>query len=146
VSHLSDNTDPVIALSRAEEDAALLEYFERRAALPATPKSEVWCAEQVNRLLGEMDEFFARRASEAPAEAVPEPPDPSQPEQPQRSPRQRKPRQPTLASVSKQARKAGFEVARYEIKPDGTVVVITGKSESTEPNPWLADLRREERQ
>ena len=44
------------------------------------------------------------------------------------SKRQRKPRRPTLASVAKQASKAGIEVARYEIKPDGTVVVVTGKS------------------
>src|SRR5262245_23371536 len=34
--------------------------------------------------------------------------------------RQRKPRRPSLASVAKQARKAGIEVARYEIKPDNT--------------------------
>jgi hypothetical protein len=54
---------------------------------------------------------------------------------------QRKPRKPTLASIVKQARKAAIEVARYEIKPDGTIAVITGKSESTESNPWLDDLR-----
>jgi hypothetical protein len=29
----------------------------------------------------------------------------------------------------------------YEIKPDGTVVVVTGKSEATEPNPWFDDLK-----
>jgi hypothetical protein len=57
------------------------------------------------------------------------------------APRQRKPRRPTLAGVSKQASRAGIEVARYEIKPDGTVVVVTGKSEATEPNPWLDDLK-----
>jgi hypothetical protein len=55
--------------------------------------------------------------------------------------RRHKPRQPTLARVSKQAAKAGIEVARYEIKPDGTFVVVTGKSESTESNPWLDDLK-----
>ena len=59
--------------------------------------------------------------------------------QPER--RLRKPRGPTLTSVSKQASRAGIEVARYEIKPDGTVVVVTGKSEATEPNPWLDDLK-----
>src|SRR5262245_31095231 len=42
--------------------------------------------------------------------------------------RQRKPRRPSLASVAKQASKAGIEVARYEIKPDGSVVVVTGES------------------
>ena len=59
--------------------------------------------------------------------------------QPER--RLRKPRGPTLTSVSKKASRAGIEVARYEIKPDGTVVVVTGKSEATEPNPWLDDLK-----
>jgi hypothetical protein len=57
-------------------------------------------------------------------------------------PRQSKPRRPTLASLSK-----GIAVARYEIRPDGTIVVVTGTPEpSTESNPWLADLRREEKQ
>ena len=55
--------------------------------------------------------------------------------------RSRRQRKPTLTSVSKQASRAGIEVARYEIKPDGTVVVVTGKSEATEPNPWLDDLK-----
>jgi hypothetical protein len=55
--------------------------------------------------------------------------------------RQRKTRKPTLASVAKQANNAALEVARYEVKPDGTVIVVTGKSESTEPNPWLDDLK-----
>src|SRR6516225_9739097 len=41
--------------------------------------------------------------------------------------RQHKPRRPTLASVAKQATKAALDVARYEVKPDGTVVVVTGK-------------------
>ena len=56
--------------------------------------------------------------------------------------RQRKPRRPSLASVAKQARKAGIEVARYEVKPDNTVVVVIGEPESTAlENPWLADLK-----
>ena len=59
--------------------------------------------------------------------------------------RQRKPRRPSLASVAKQARKAGIEVARYEIKPDNTVVVVIGEPESTAlENPWLVDLHRRE--
>src|SRR5262245_57308841 len=58
--------------------------------------------------------------------------------------RQRKPRQPTLASVAKQASKAGIDAVGYEVKPDRTIVIVTGKSESTEPNPWLDDLRRKE--
>jgi hypothetical protein len=57
--------------------------------------------------------------------------------------RQRKPRPPTLASVSKQASKAGIEVARYEFKPDGTITIVTGQPESASPeDPWLADLRK----
>lgn len=61
--------------------------------------------------------------------------------------RQRKARKPTLASVAKQASKAGIEVARYEIKPDNTVVVVTGEPESTAlENPWLADLRKKTKQ
>jgi hypothetical protein len=47
-----------------------------------------------------------------------------------------KPRKPTLASVAKQANKAAIPVARYEVKPDGTVVVVTGEPESIDANPW----------
>ena len=50
-------------------------------------------------------------------------------------------RKPTLASVAKQANKAGIDVARYEVKPDGTVAVVTGKPEVSETNPWLDDLK-----
>jgi hypothetical protein len=57
-----------------------------------------------------------------------------------RSRKRKRQHKPTLASVAKQASKAEVEVARYEIRPDGTIVVVTGKSESTESNPWLADL------
>ncbi len=59
----------------------------------------------------------------------------------------RKPRRPTLANVAKQAKKAAIAVARYEVKPDGTIVIVTGQGESTEPeNPWLAELRKETKQ
>ena len=54
-------------------------------------------------------------------------------------------RKPTLAKIAKQASKAGIEVARYEVKPDGTYVVVTGKPEPAESeDPWLADLRTKE--
>ena len=54
--------------------------------------------------------------------------------------RQRKPRPPTLVSVAKQASKAGIDVARYEVKPEGTVVVVAGKPEPAAPeNPWPLD-------
>jgi hypothetical protein len=51
------------------------------------------------------------------------------------------PRKPTLVSVSKQASKAKLEVTRYEVKPDGTVVIITGKPEkSVFENEWDEEL------
>lgn len=54
--------------------------------------------------------------------------------------RQRSPRRPTLLSVAKQAKKAGIDVARYEIEPSGKIIVIAGKLDDAdvEPNlnPW----------
>ena len=59
----------------------------------------------------------------------------------------RKLRKPTLVSVAKAASKAGIAVARYEVKPDGTVVAVVGKPEPTEAtNPWLADLDKVKQQ
>jgi hypothetical protein len=59
-----------------------------------------------------------------------------------RSRKRKRQHKPTLASIAKQASKAEVEVARYEIRPDGTIVVVTGKGEpSTESNPWLDDLK-----
>ena len=47
----------------------------------------------------------------------------------------------TLVSVAKQAAKAGIEVARYEIAPDGKIAVIVGEPEPAEAgNPWLAAI------
>ena len=67
--------------------------------------------------------------------------------QPPKSSKPRKPRKPTLARVAREASKAGIEVGRYEIKPDGTVVVVTGKPEPAEAdNPWLADLDKVKQQ
>jgi len=64
----------------------------------------------------------------------------TQPILPQSPRRQHGPRKPTLAGVAKQASKAGIEVARYEVKPDGTVVIVTGTPAPTEPdNPWPLD-------
>ena len=54
--------------------------------------------------------------------------------------RQRTPRRPTLASVAKQANKAALDVGRYEVKPDGTVVVVTGNPEpAAAGNAWPLD-------
>jgi hypothetical protein len=51
--------------------------------------------------------------------------------------RPRQARKPTLVSVAKQAAKADIEVARYEVKPDGTVVVVTGKAAAApRGNSW----------
>ena len=51
-----------------------------------------------------------------------------------------KPRKATLASVAKQATKAAIAVARYEVKPDGTVVVVTGNPEpAAAGNAWPLD-------
>jgi hypothetical protein len=36
-------------------------------------------------------------------------------------------RKPTLASVARQAAKAGIPVAGYEVRPDGTIGIVTGK-------------------
>jgi len=65
-----------------------------------------------------------------------------------RLPKPPKPRKPTLESVAKQASKAAIAVARYEIKPDGTVVVVTGTPEPVESqDPWpLDELRTKETQ
>jgi len=43
-------------------------------------------------------------------------------------PAKRRARRPTLASVAKQASKAGIEVERYEVEPDKIVVIVVGKS------------------
>jgi hypothetical protein len=53
----------------------------------------------------------------------------------------RKPRRPTLSSVAKQVRKAAIAVARYEVKPDGSIVIVIIEGEPFEAsNPWLVDL------
>src|SRR5262245_51183350 len=63
------------------------------------------------------------------------------------TPKLRKPRRPTLASVAKQANKAAIPVRRYEVKPDCTIVVVTGEPEPAKPeNPWLAELPKETKQ
>jgi hypothetical protein len=58
---------------------------------------------------------------------------------PTKKPRQS--RKPTLASVIKQARKAGIDPARVEIKSDGSYVVDTSKLEHQQGNEvdeWMA--------
>jgi hypothetical protein len=48
---------------------------------------------------------------------------------------QSKPRKPTLAAVAKQANKAAISVGRYEVKPDGTIVIVTGEPHADEVTP-----------
>jgi hypothetical protein len=51
-------------------------------------------------------------------------------------------RRPTLARVAKEANKLGLAVAHYEVKPDGSIVIVTGEPKpATESNPWLDDLK-----
>jgi hypothetical protein len=60
-------------------------------------------------------------------------------------PARKPPKPPTLATVAKQAGKAGIEVARYEVRLDGTVVVVTGTGEQqqgTEVDEWIAKHAR----
>jgi hypothetical protein len=55
--------------------------------------------------------------------------------------RKRRARKPTLASVAKQASKAGVVVARYEVEPDGKITVIPGQPEADQTNDldkWMA--------
>jgi hypothetical protein len=42
------------------------------------------------------------------------------------SPRRRQ-RKPSLTSIIRQAAKAGVEIAGYEVRPDGTIKIVTGK-------------------
>jgi hypothetical protein len=50
----------------------------------------------------------------------------------------RSPRRPTLASVARQAQKAGIDVERFEVEAEKIVIITRcGDSVSVEPtNPW----------
>lgn len=51
--------------------------------------------------------------------------------------KRRKRKSPSLVSVAKQAAKAGIEVARYEVEPDGKINIITGTADGeTTNNEW----------
>ncbi len=52
--------------------------------------------------------------------------------------RRRRSRKPTLAAVARQAARAAIEVARYDVEPDGKIVVVVGKPEAgqNETDPW----------
>jgi hypothetical protein len=60
--------------------------------------------------------------------------------------RSKRKRAPTLVAVAKQAGKAGIEVKQYELKPDGSIVVVTGKSNEaaeaqTDFDKWMEKHR-----
>jgi hypothetical protein len=58
----------------------------------------------------------------------------------------RKSRRPTLATLLKQAAKAGKRVKGAEVYQD-RIVLQFGEPEPAAPeNPWLADLRKETKQ
>ncbi len=52
----------------------------------------------------------------------------------------RRTRKPTLASVARQAAKAGLEVVRYEVDPDGKIIIVTEKNENINSNEWDREL------
>ena len=54
--------------------------------------------------------------------------DDAEPVEPVKRTRKRK---PTLAGVARQVAKAGIEVAGYEMRPDGSIKIITGKPADT---------------
>jgi hypothetical protein len=71
------------------------------------------------------------------------------PEYVRRTPKRVRNRKPTLASVVKQATKAGIEVARYEVDAHGKIIVVVRKSDAPEISSGTdansetsADLRR----
>ena len=82
-----------------------------------------------------------RRLFIASSASLPKLPKPSQPPKSSKPRKPQPPKPPTLASVAKQAGKAGIDVARYEVKPDGTVIVVTGAGEQQQGNEvdeWIA--------
>ena len=77
------------------------------------------------------DDFFSDLKKQAEEEYFANLPKPPKSDKPIKN---RKP------NVIQQARTAGIDVARIEMKPDGTVVIITGKPEPAAPeNPWPLD-------
>lgn len=53
-------------------------------------------------------------------------------------------RKPSLVKIARQANKAGIPVARYECKPDGTIVIVTGEPEQCRTSSdWDEVLKHE---
>jgi hypothetical protein len=106
------NTDPVQAAIRKLSDQLRL----RQEAALAEPSTPAWKRAMIAASL--QDEAREREAQ----------------------PKRTRKRKPTLASVARQAAKAGVEVARYVFRPDGTIGVVTGKPDAITnldgPNEW----------
>jgi hypothetical protein len=80
----------------------------RRAASLADPNTPPWRRKMLEAL---------QRANET-----------RQREEAQRpTPTRTRRRKPTLAGVARQASKAGVNVARYDVRPDGTISIVTGR-------------------
>ena len=84
--------------------------------------------------------WLERRIAEARAPLEAGPDDDTAPPQRAAEVKRTRRRKPSLVSVARQAAKASLEVARYEVDPDGKIVVITGKpGDVTKPengNEW----------
>jgi hypothetical protein len=61
-----------------------------------------------------------------------------------RTPKRVRNRKPTLASVAKQAAKAGIKVVRYEVDANGKIIVITGSVAPDMTNCTGADINADE--
>jgi hypothetical protein len=48
--------------------------------------------------------------------------------------KKRGPNKPTITSVAKQANKAGIAVARYEVEPNGKIIIVAGKPAEQDTN------------
>jgi hypothetical protein len=66
--------------------------------------------------------------------------DPSPRQWVRRHPKRTRNRKPTLASVAKQAAKAGIAVARYEIDANGKITIVTGKPDIVLDTETCTDL------
>jgi len=127
MTHLSPTTNPIAARVDDDDDHTIVVPPEDRAIVipPRTPDDYAVALPGGFRLWFSPPESWLLRGLEAMLGG---------------QVAARKPPRPTLSRVAKQARTAAIGVARYEVKPDGTVVVVTGKPEAAAPeNPWPLD-------
>src|SRR5262245_51845891 len=127
MTHLSATTNPIAARVDDDDDHTIVVPPEDRAIVipPRTPDDyavalpggfRLWFSPPESWLLRGLEALLGGQVAE------------------------RKPRRPTLSNVAKQASKVGIEVTRYEVKPDGTIVIVTGERAPAKPeNPWPLD-------